>query len=137
VAKGALFLILTFGFALAQVRTAPQRVMIMEATAFSRVTGPTAAGTEPHDGVVAADPRVLPLGSRIRVSGTTAYDGTYLVTDTGAAVKGQHIDLYIPSTAEAKQFGTKRVRVEILRVGKGKADAQRKDTASPPPSKNQ
>jgi rare lipoprotein A len=128
VVKASLYFTLTFGLVMAQVRSAPPRVMIMEATAFSRVTGPTAAGTEAHDGTVAADPAVLPLGSRIRVSGTTAYDGVYLVTDTGSAVKGRHIDLYIASAAEAKRFGTKRVRVEVIRMGRGKEDAQRKDT---------
>lgn len=128
--KTILFLILMYGSILAQVRSAPTRVMIMEATAFARVLGPTAAGTEAHEGVVAADPAVLPLGTRIRVTGTTGYDGNYLVTDTGSAVKGRHIDLYVPSTAEAKQFGTQRVRVEIRQIGTGKADARRKDTGS-------
>jgi 3D (Asp-Asp-Asp) domain-containing protein len=96
----------------------------------------TASGTEAHEGTVAADPAVLPLGTRIRITGTTGYDGNYLVTDTGSAVKGRHIDLYLPSEAEAKQFGTQRVRVEIRQIGKGKADARKKDTASPPGRNN-
>jgi len=120
-----------YGSLLAQVRSAPPRVMVMEATAFARAVAPTAAGTEAHEGTVAADPAVLPLGTRIRVTGTTGYDGYYLVTDTGSAVKGAHIDIYLPSTAEAKQFGTQKVRVEIRQIGKGKADAQKKDAAIP------
>ena len=40
----------------------------MQATAFVPATGATAAGTVPHEGIVAADPAVLPLGSRIRVT---------------------------------------------------------------------
>jgi 3D (Asp-Asp-Asp) domain-containing protein len=128
--KAVLLLILTFGFALAQVRPARPRVLIMEATAFARAIAPTAAGTEAHVGTAAADPAVLPLGTRVRINGTTAYDGTYLVTDTGSAVKGQHIDLYIPSAAEAKQFGIQKVRVQIIRMGAGKQDARKKDTGS-------
>jgi 3D (Asp-Asp-Asp) domain-containing protein len=114
---------------LAQVKPAPPRVLTMEATAFARAAQPTAAGTEAHEGTVAADPTVLPLGTRIHITGSGAYDGNYLVTDTGAAIKGMHIDLYVPSEAEAKQFGTKTVRVEIRKLGKGPTDARRKDTA--------
>jgi len=114
----------------AQSQSQPAKTLIMEATAFARAPQATAAGTEAHEGTVAADPAVLPLGTRIRITGTASYDGNYLVTDTGAAVKGMHVDIYIPSEAEAKQFGTKRVRVQIRQMGTGKADARRKDTAN-------
>jgi len=128
--KTVAVLALLYGSLLAQVRPVRPRVMIMEATAFARAAEPTAAGTEAHEGTVAADPAVLPMGTRIRISGSTGYDGNYLVTDTGAAVKGRHIDLYLPSRAEAKQFGMQKVRVEIRQLGTGKSDARRKDTAS-------
>jgi 3D (Asp-Asp-Asp) domain-containing protein len=65
----------------------------MKATACARGPQATAAGIEVHEGIVAADPLVLPLGTRIRITGTAGYDGNYLVTDTGAAVKGRQIDL--------------------------------------------
>ena len=103
------------------------RVMTMRATAFTRARQPTRAGTAAHEGVVAADPAVLPLGSRIRISRAGDYDGDYLVTDTGAAVKGRHIDIYLPSATEARQFGTRNVRVEVLELGSGKEDARAKD----------
>ncbi len=118
------------GPALARVRHKRPRVMVMRATAFARAAENTAAGTEAREGIVAADPAVLPLGTRIRISGTEAYDGYYLVTDTGARVKGRHIDLYVPSRREAKEFGTKRVRVQVLEVGEGKADAREKDESA-------
>ena len=51
-------------------------------------------------------------------------------TGTGAAVKGMHVDIYVPSEVETKQFGTKRVRVQIRQMGTGKAVVRRKDTAS-------
>jgi 3D (Asp-Asp-Asp) domain-containing protein len=106
-------------------------VMTMQATAFTHARQATAAGTEAHPGIVAADPAVLPIGTRIRVTGTDAWDGDYLVTDTGPAVKGRHIDLYVASKAEAKHFGKKTVRVEVRQLGKGKADARAKDARSP------
>ena len=63
---------------------------------------------------MAADPDVLPLGSRIRVHDAGAYSGVYTVLDTGPAVQGREIDIYVPNLAEAKRFGRQRVRVEIL-----------------------
>jgi 3D (Asp-Asp-Asp) domain-containing protein len=65
-------------------------------------------------GIVAADPKVLPIGTRIRVEGAGSYSGEYTVTDTGPAVKGHEIDIYIPNGQEAKNFGRRKVRVEIL-----------------------
>jgi len=110
----------------AKVRHKPH-TLVMKATAFARVQGPTASGTEAREGIVAADPKVLPLGTRIRVSGSDGYDGNYLVTDTGSRVNGRHIDIYLPSHREAKRFGTRKVRVRILEIGEGKADAREKD----------
>ena len=111
-------------------RRARHRVMRMEATAFTPATGATAAGTVPHEGIVAADPAVLPLGSRIRVTGANSYNGVYTVTDTGSKVLGRHIDLCLGSAAEAKQFGKKIVRVQLLRRGAGKQDARDRDIAA-------
>ncbi len=105
-------------------------VMMMEATAFARAQQPTAAGTRAREGIVAADPRVLPLGTRIRVYGARPYRGNYLVTDTGADIKGRHIDLYFPSRARAMRFGTRRVRIKVLQWAKGIEDARLKNQAS-------
>jgi len=116
----------------AQGKPAPHKVMAVEATAFARVRQVTVAGTDPHEGVVAADPAVLPLGTRIRITGSRGYDGNYLVTDTGSAVKGLHMDLYLLSEVEAKKFGTRTVRVQILKMGTGKTDARKEDATNPP-----
>ena len=83
------------------------------ATAYA-IAGRTASGIHTRPGVVAADPSVLPLGSRIRVAGAGPYSGDYLVADTGGAVQGRKIDIYIPNEAEALRFGRRRVRVEVL-----------------------
>ena len=84
-----------------------------EATAYS-IEGKTASGGKAREGICAADPNVLPLGSRIRVHEAGAYDGEYLVSDTGRTIKGHEIDIYLADDAEAKRFGRKKVRVEVL-----------------------
>lgn len=86
------------------------------ATAYS-VKGTGASGKRSHPGTVAADRRVLPLNSRIRVYGAGRYSGDYTVEDTGGNLGGHHIDVYMPSRAEAKKFGRKRVKVVVLRYG--------------------
>jgi 3D (Asp-Asp-Asp) domain-containing protein len=90
----------------------------MLATAHS-IEGITAAGTWSRPGTVAADPSVLPLGSRIRVVGAGNYSGEYSVEDTGAKVIGRHIDIYMPTNTEANRFGKQRVKVYILSEGEG------------------
>ena len=97
-------------------RKPPQSFEAM-ATAHSE-EGETAAGTKSRAGVAAADPSVLPLGSRIRVQGAGRYSGVYTVEDTGRAIKGREIDLYMKTGAEAKKFGRQRVRVTVLEFGK-------------------
>ena len=91
----------------------PPRLLEFEATAYS-VTGTTASGKETRRGIVAADPTILPLGSRIRVHGAGAYSGVYVVADTGFGVNGRELDIFIPDGAEAKRFGRRRVQVEVL-----------------------
>lgn len=119
-------------------KRARPRVLVMKATAYSQNSRPTAAGSAVREGIVAADPAVLPLGTRIRVSGAGAYNGFYIVTDTGRLIAGQEIDIYMPSAAEAREFGEKRVRVTVLEVGEGRKDAREKDEAdrqaAPPPA---
>jgi 3D (Asp-Asp-Asp) domain-containing protein len=71
-----------------------------EATAYS-IEGETASGAQTRKGIVAADPKVLPVGSRIRVQGAGQYDGEYTVTDTGPEIKGHEIDIYVANNDEA------------------------------------
>ena len=104
-----------------------RRRIPMEATAAVSHFHPTAAGTLPHYGVVAADPAVLPLGTRIRITGAGPYNGFYLVSDTGDKIVGRHIDLYLPTAAQARRFGKKIVYVRVLEMGTGKEDARAED----------
>lgn len=84
------------------------------ATAYC-LKGRTATGGSVRRGIVAADPRVLPLGSRIQISAGT-YSGTYTVTDTGGAVKGRKLDIWVPNCSEANRFG--RRNITVSRLGK-------------------
>jgi len=98
----------------------PQREsMAFAATAYS-IESKTADGTHAREGIVAADPKVLPLGTRIRVQGAGQYDGQYVVRDTGRAVKGREIDIYLANDGEAKRFGRKSVQVEVVAWGDGR-----------------
>lgn len=56
----------------------------------------------------AVDPRVIPLGSRVRINGVW-----YEADDTGGAIKGNRIDLRLASRGECMKFGRKHVRVQI------------------------
>lgn len=81
------------------------------ATAYC-LKGRTAMGHGVRRGIIAADPRVLPLGSRINISG--GYSGSYLVSDTGGGIKGRRLDIWMPSCSEAKRFGRRSVAVNFL-----------------------
>ena len=89
----------------------------MSATAFT-LEGRTASGIKAQSGVVAADPRVLPLGTVIRVSSAGPYSGKYVVADTGRQIRGMEIDIYVRTPGEARRFGRKQVRVQILQRAK-------------------
>ena len=90
---------------------------LLEAVAFKATAyclkGRTANGGSVRRGIVAADPRVLPLGSRIQVN-AGAYSGTYTVADTGGAVKGRKLDIWMPSCTEAVRFGSRKVSVSRM-----------------------
>jgi len=82
------------------------------ATAYC-LRGRTAMGHSVRKGIIAADPRVLRLGSQVNL-GAGAYSGNYLVSDTGGRVKGRKIDIWVPSCAEARRFGRRSVSISAL-----------------------
>ena len=85
------------------------------ATAYS-LRGKTASGRPVAKGLIAADPRVLPLGSRVRLE-AAFFSGDYLVADTGGAVRGKRIDIWTPSTRQAFRFGRRTVKLTVLSYG--------------------
>lgn len=91
------------------------------ATAYS-LRGRTASGRLVSKGLIAADPRFLPLGSRVRLDAGN-YSGEYLVADTGGMVKGRRIDIWTPTSREAMRFGKRTVKLTVLSYG-GKKKAR-------------
>ncbi|MCA0968984.1 LysM peptidoglycan-binding domain-containing protein [Halobacillus litoralis] len=89
-----------------------------EATAYTAFcngcSGVTATGIDlranPNQKVIAVDPNVIPLGSKVHVEGY----GTAIAGDTGGAIDGNRIDVFIPNRSEALQFGRRSVTVKVL-----------------------
>jgi len=77
-------------------------------------SGTTATGinlkANPNKKVIAVDPSVIPLGSEVYVEGY----GKAIAGDTGGAIKGNRIDVFIPSEQDAIQFGVKQLKVTII-----------------------
>lgn len=94
------------------------KTLTLEATAYTAYcngcSGVTRTGQDlranPNQKVVAVDPNVIPLGSKVHVEGY----GVALAGDTGGAIKGNRIDLFMPSQSEAVKFGRKSVKVTII-----------------------
>jgi 3D (Asp-Asp-Asp) domain-containing protein len=87
------------------------------ATAYCKGTT-TASGAEVRTGIAAADDDILPVGSVVNVTTENAkYNGVYTIMDTGPAVQGRLIDLYMWSCHEALAFGRKPIEVTVLRLG--------------------
>jgi len=85
------------------------------ATAYS-LKGRTASGKPVSKGIIAADPRVLPLGSRVKLEAGD-WSGEYLVADTGGMVRGRRIDIWTASGREAMRFGKRKVKLTVLSLG--------------------
>ncbi len=92
------------------------------ATAYA-VTGITASGEWTHRHVVAADPDVIPIGSRIKIKHAGRYSGEYVVADTGAKIQGRKLDIYMPNPNECKKFGSRKVRVRVIQLGDNTREA--------------
>jgi 3D (Asp-Asp-Asp) domain-containing protein len=95
-----------------------RKILKMSATAYEPgprscgkyATGRTASGLQAGYGVVAVDPRVIPLGTKLYVEGY----GYAIAGDRGRAIKGNRIDLGFATVREALNFGTKSVIVHVL-----------------------
>jgi len=108
----ALFALVVMPMRAEATRRTPPRVKTMHlaATAYCH-SGRTRSGERSRVGTVAADPRVLPIGTVLRIY---PHRRTYTVTDTGSGVRGRQLDIYMPSCRDARAFGRRRIRVEIV-----------------------
>jgi 3D (Asp-Asp-Asp) domain-containing protein len=87
------------------------------ATAYCKGTT-TASGVNVRTGIAAADPDLLPVGSVIQVYKLgERYNGIYTIMDTGPAVQGRHIDIYMWSCNEALELGRREIAINVLRLG--------------------
>jgi len=73
--------------------------------------GRTASGLQVRKGVVAVDPTLIPLGTRLFVPGY----GKAIAADIGVAIKGRIIDVWMPSAGEARKWGRKTVVITVYR----------------------
>ena len=77
-------------------------------------SGTTATGVDlkanPDAKVIAVDPSVIPLGSKVYVEGY----GYATAADTGSAIKGNRVDIFVPNEQDAVNWGVKNVKVKIL-----------------------
>lgn len=90
------------------------RIEMMEASAYlptdGSAAGITATGVPARQGIVAVDPAVIPLGTRVYVQGY----GIALAADVGGAINGNRIDLCMENYNEAMRFGRRSVKVYVL-----------------------
>ncbi|MDU4671581.1 MAG: cell wall-binding repeat-containing protein [Finegoldia magna] len=93
-----------------------KRVFTVRATAYTsdpRENGGwnvTAIGTKIRRGVIAVDPRVIPLRTRVYVEGY----GFATAEDTGGAIKGNKIDVVMDTKAQSRNWGVRNVKIYIL-----------------------
>ncbi|WP_026695008.1 3D domain-containing protein [Peribacillus kribbensis] len=95
------------------------KVISVKATAYTAncegCSGVTATGVNIKDNpgakVIAVDPQVIPLGSKVYVEGY----GYATADDTGGAIKGNRIDVFIPDQQNALAWGTKTVKVTVIK----------------------
>ena len=81
-----------------------------EATAYTWTGYRTATGVCPSRGTVAVDPLVIPLGTELHIEGY----GPAVALDTGGAIRGQIIDLYMDSYQECIEWGRRQVEVRVM-----------------------
>lgn len=82
----------------------------VEATAYTYTGNRTATGVWPKEGLIAVDPRVIPLGTQVYVEGY----GYAVAADTGGAIKGNIIDVFFPSLQRCLDWGRRPVKIYIL-----------------------
>jgi 3D (Asp-Asp-Asp) domain-containing protein len=98
------------GVAPASSAEAPSYKLRVDAVAYS-LPGRTAIGLPVGKGIVAVDPKVIPLRSRLFVPGY----GKGIAADVGSAIKGRIIDLWFPTVEEARAWGRRSVVITVYR----------------------
>lgn len=80
--------------------------------------GRTASGEFVKRGMIAVDTDVIPMHSKVLITGAGHLDGIYLAKDTGGAIVGNRVDIYVATKKEAFNFGRRNVKLYVIREGK-------------------
>ncbi|HWJ02583.1 MAG TPA: 3D domain-containing protein, partial [Verrucomicrobiae bacterium] len=86
--------------------------IVVEASAYTFTGHNTATGVPPRVGLIAVDPRVIPLGTKLYVEGY----GPAIAADTGGGIKGYKIDVFFNTLKDCLNWGRKRVKIYILQA---------------------
>lgn len=74
----------------------------------------THIGTKVRPGIIAVDPKLIPLGSRVYIEFSDGHGAYATAEDTGGAIKGKRIDVAMATVSEAYDFGMQKAKVYIL-----------------------
>ena len=80
----------------------------VQMTAYCLTRNTTRRGRYVRAGIVAADPRLFPLSRYVELYADGRYLGRFLIDDTGRLIKGNIIDIWMPTCREARQFGRRK-----------------------------
>lgn len=86
------------------------KTLDVEATAYTYTGNNTATGIKPREGIIAVDPKVIAMGTRVYVEGY----GYAVAADTGGAIRGNKIDVFFSTLRQCIDWGRRPVRIHIL-----------------------
>ena len=74
-----------------------------------------------RQGIIASDPRIFPLARYLEIYVGRTYFGRFLIDDTGGKIKGNRLDIWTPTCAEARRFGRQRGTAVLVPRPRGAA----------------
>ncbi|HBV86603.1 MAG TPA: hypothetical protein DEF42_08100 [Desulfosporosinus sp.] len=86
------------------------KTLTVEATAYTYTGNNTATGVKPREGLIAVDPRVIPMGSKVYVEGY----GYAIAADTGGSIRGNRIDVFYSTLRKCIDWGRRSVQIHVL-----------------------
>lgn len=98
------------GFVLDQAHIS--KTLTVEATAYTFTGNKTATGVDPREGLIAVDPKVIAMGSKVYVEGY----GYAIAADTGGDIRGNRIDVFFSTLRQCINWGRKPVHIYVLKV---------------------
>lgn len=83
-----------------------------EATSYC-LPGITKQGHKVRRGIIAVDPEIIPLNTVVFIESPKSARGYYIASDTGRVIKGDIIDIWVPTCREAIKWGRRNVRLVV------------------------